>query len=316
VNESGATDIPARRRRLLVVVGLALSAGLAAAIAVALTSGGGDSAAVTTPCAASSFTGAPPLRIQLPDGDVKGTLAQLKAAQRELPAGDVRIAVARAISRYSSSGAAATVAALRTLPQAEPVVGLHLGLAEIWAGRCDAGFADLRRTRTLDPYGFYGTLADDALHTEQRPGYPLYIAPPGVPSGDVKQLRRLAARQPNRSDVWLALAYQLQQTDHVEALADARKALELDPTGVSPRVAVAVLAYSKDDPSATFAVLGPLTQQASDTVEIRFHLGELLYKLKQDTDAAAQWRQVEQDSPNSIYGLVSAQLMSRIAASS
>ena len=312
MNESGATDIPARRRRLLVVVGLALSAGLAAAIAVALTTGGGDSAAVTTPCAASSFTGAPPLRIQLPGGEVKGVVAQLKAAQRELPAGDVRIAVAQAISRYSSAGAAATVAALRTLPSAEPVVGLHLGLAEIWAGRCDAGFADLRRTRTLDPYGFYGSLADDALHTNQRGGYPLYIAPAGLPSGDAKQLRMLAAGQPNRSDVWLALAYQLQRTDHVEALADARKALELDPTGVSPRVAVAVLAYSKDDPSAAFAVLGPLTQQASDTTEIRFHLGELLYWLKQDTDAKAQWRQVEQDSPTSVYGGAAALLMKQL----
>jgi tetratricopeptide (TPR) repeat protein len=299
---------------LLVVVGLALSAGLAAAIAVALTTGGGDSAAGTTSCGASSFTGAPPLRIQLPDGDVKGTIAQLKAAQRQLPAGDVRIAVARAISRYSSVGAAATVAALRTLPSTEPVVGLHLGLAEIWAGRCDAGFADLKRTRTLDPYGFYGTLADDALHTEQRSGYPLYIAPVGMPAGSVKQLRRLAARQPNRSDVWLALAYQLQRTNHVEALADARKALELDPTGVSPRVAVAVLAYSKDDPSAAFAVLGPLAQQASDTSEIRFHLGELLFWLKQDTDAEAQWRQVEQDSPDSLYGRTAAALMNQLGA--
>jgi Flp pilus assembly protein TadD len=135
-----------------------------------------------------------------------------------------------------------------------------------------------------------------------------------MPAGGVKQLRRLAARQPNRSDVWLALAYQLQRTNHVEALADARKALELDPTGVSPRVAVAVLAYSKDDPSVAFAVLGPLTQQASDTTEIRFHLGELLFWLKQDTDAEAQWRQVEQDSPDSLYGRTAAALMNQLGA--
>ena len=53
-------------------------------------------------------------------------------------------------------------------------------------------------------------------------------------------------------------------------------------------------------------MLGPLSQQASDTTEIRFHLGELLYWLKQDTDAEAQWRQVEQDSPDSIYGRIAA----------
>jgi exonuclease V gamma subunit len=79
-------------------------------------------------------------------------------------------------------------------------------------------------------------------------------------------------------------------------------------------VAVAVLTYSKDDPSATFAVLGPLTQQASDTTEIRFHLGELLYWLKQDTDAEAQWRQVEQDSPHSPYGRIAARLMQSLSA--
>ena len=296
------------------VVGLALSAGLAAAVAVALTTGGGGSDAPVIPAQTRPFSGSPPLKIQLPGGDVKGTRAQLRAAQRELPPGDARIAVARAIAGYSSRGAAATLADLRALPQGDPVVSLHLGLAELWSGEQAAGVAELKRTRSLDRYGFYGTLADDALHTEQRSGYPLYIAPPGTPAGDVKQLRRLAARQPNRSDVWLALAYQLQRTDHVEAIADARKALELDPTGVSPRVAVAVLAYSKDDPSAAFAVLGPLTQQASDTTEIRFHLGELLYWLKQVTDAEAQWRQVEQDSPDSLYGRTAAALMDQLGA--
>jgi tetratricopeptide (TPR) repeat protein len=299
---------------LLVVVGLALSAGLAAAIAVALTTGGGGSGAPVLPAQTTPFSGSPPLKIQLPGGDVKGTRAQLRAAQRELPPGDVRIAVARAIAAYSTAGAAATLADLRALPQAEPVVSLHLGLTELWSGERAAGVAELKRTRTLDPYGFYGSLADNTLHTEQRAGYPLYIAPVGMPAGSVKQLRRLAARQPNRSDVWLALAYQLQRTNHVEALADARKALELDPTGVSPRVAVAVLAYSKDDPSAAFGVLGPLTQQATDTTEIRFHLGELLFWLKQDTDAEAQWRQVEQDSPDSLYGRTAAALMNQLGA--
>lgn len=292
------------------VLGVALAAGVAAAAAVVVFTGGGGQDPAVVPSKTTPFTGSPPLKIELPGGDVKGTRAQLRAAQRELPAGDVRIAVARAIAGYSSGGAAATLADLRALPQDEPVVSLHLGLAELWSGEQSAGLAELKRTRTLDPHGFYGSLADNTLHTEQRPDYPIYIPPPAVPSGDdVKQLRTLAARQPNRSDVWLALAYLLQRSDHAEAIADARKALELDPTGVSPRVAVAVIGYSKDDPTASFAVLGPLTQQASDTSEIRFHLGELLFWLKQDTDAEAQWRQVVHDSPTSVYGRTAAQLM-------
>jgi tetratricopeptide (TPR) repeat protein len=298
----------------VVVLCGALAAGAASAVAVVLLTGGGGSDASTVPSLTTPFAGAPPLRIDLPGHVPDSSAAQVRAAERAFPAGDVRIKVARIMDGYTRNGADATLAALRALPRDQAVVSLHLGLAEIWAGQRSAGLSDLKRTRVLDPYGFYGSLADDTLHTDQRPGYPLYIEPGGMPSGDAKHLRALAARQPNRSDVWLALAYQLQQTDHVEALKDARKALELDPTGVSPRVAVAVLAYSKDDPSAAFSVLGPLAQQASDASEIRFHLGELLYWLKQDTDAKAQWRQVEQDSPGSVYGLLSIRLMSKIPA--
>jgi tetratricopeptide (TPR) repeat protein len=312
VNESGPPDIPSSRRRLAVVLGLALTAGICAAVTVALAAGGGGSGRDSARCA--TFSGAPPLQIELPKGSVKGTVAQLHAAERELPGGDIRIAVARAIAGYSSNGAAATLAALRALPHDQAVVSLHLGLAEIWAGQC-TGVADLKRTRTLDPYGFYGTLADDALHAkDQLRGYPLYIAPAGIPGGSLATLRTLARRQPNRSDVWLALAYRLQIAHHRDALADARRALELDPTGISPRVAVAVLGYSKDNPSASFAVLGPLSQQVSDATEIRFHLGMLLYWLKQNTDAEAQWRQVEQDSPDSAYGRVAAGLMQKLGA--
>ena len=314
MNESEDPDIPVRRRRLAVVLGLALAAGVAAAVTVALAAGGAGSAGDTAPATDAPFSGAPPLRIDLPGGAVKGTGAQLRAAQRELPTGDVRIAVARASEGYARDGAMATLAALRALPHDQAVVSLHLGLAEIWAGQRASGWAELKRTRALDPYGFYGSIADDTLHTEQLRGYPLYIAPPGLPPGTATQLRALAVRQPGRADVWLALAYQLQVSDHRAALAAARRALELDPTGVSPRVAVAVLGYSKDNPAASFGVLGPLSQQASDTSEIRFHLGMLLYWLKQNTDAEAQWRQVEQDSPNSVYGSVAASLMAKLGS--
>jgi hypothetical protein len=46
---------------------------------------------------------------------------------------------------------------------------------------------------------------------------------------------------------------------------------------------------------------------------VRFHLGLLLYWLNDDTDAAAQWRQVVDASPTSIYGRTAASLMARIS---
>jgi len=78
-------------------------------------------------------------------------------------------------------------------------------------------------------------------------------------------------------------------------------------------VAVAVLSYDKDNPGAPFPVLGPLIQQTSDPTEIRFHLGELLFWNMQDTDAAAQWRQVVDDAPNTIYGRTAARLLTQIS---
>jgi len=53
--------------------------------------------------------------------------------------------------------------------------------------------------------------------------------------------------------------------------------------------------------------------KAGQSPEIRFHLGLLLYWLNDDTDAAAQWRQVVAASPSSIYGRTAAALMARIS---
>src|SRR5438105_12154163 len=94
VNEPADQDIPTRRRRMLVVLGLALTAGVAAAAVVALAAGGSGPAVGTVASTGTPLKGAPPLRIELPGRPPKGTEAQLRVAERELPAGDVRIAVA------------------------------------------------------------------------------------------------------------------------------------------------------------------------------------------------------------------------------
>jgi len=230
--------------------------------------------------------------------------------------------VARAITAYGSAGADGTLAALGRLDQSQPVVGLYEGLTQLWAGRCTEAVATLRRVRNEDLYGYYGTIADNTLHTpQQRPDYPIYIPPDGTPGGTVSRMRAVVRRHPRDSGAWLGLATAEQgawlQThraaDRLAAQAAARRALQVDPTGVSPRVAVAVLTYDKDKPAATFSQLGPMVQQASDPTEIRFHLGMLLYWLNDDTDAAAQWRQVVDASPHSVYGRTAADLMSRIS---
>src|SRR5947209_2777653 len=323
MNEPPPEHIPGRSRRLIVLVCVALAIGLAAAAAVVLTSRGGGASAATSAGHCTPLRGAPPLNLQLPrPARGQGTAAVEQAATRELPASDPRVAVAHTIARYASNGPEGTLAALGRLDQSQPVVALYEGLTQLWAGNCTAAVKTLRRVRSEDLYGYYGTIADNTLHTpQQRPDYPIYIPPEGTPHGTVAQMRALVRRHPRDAGAWLGLAVAEQGAwlashrapDRLAAQAAARRALQVDPTGVSPRVAAAVLTYDKDKPAATFGQLGPLIQQASDPTEIRFHVGLLLYWLNDDTDAAAQWRQVVDASPNSIYGRTAAALMTRIS---
>jgi hypothetical protein len=324
VNEPPPEHIPGRRRRLLIVLAIALATGLAAATGVLLATRGGDSPAATAAGGSCrALSGAPPLALQLPGGVApQGNQAVARAAERLLAPGDARIAVARAMLAYPSAGGDATLRVLHALDQTQPVVRLYEGLTELWAGRCTQAVATLRRLRTSDMYGYYGTKADNTLHAPgQLANYPVYLPPPGTPTGSLAHLQALVQAHPDRGSAWLGLAYAEQNAwledslpqQRLAAQAAARRALQADPTGVSPRVAVAVLTYDKDNPTAGVSVLMSLVQQASDPTEIRFHLGELLFWLNQDTDAVAQWRQVVDDSPSSLYGRTAAKLMSQIS---
>ena len=142
------------------------------------------------------------------------------------------------------------------------MVRLHEGLVQLWAGDCAAAERTLQRAAHGDLYGYYGTVADNTLHTDLRPGLPIYIPPDGTPGGTVEQLRARVRRHPDDGPSWLGLAYGEEVVGNRRAaLAAAQRARAVDPTAVSPRVAVAVLGYDKADPAASFAVLGPLTRR-------------------------------------------------------
>jgi hypothetical protein len=311
-NEPDTPPIPRPgRRRLAVVLGIAATVGVAAALVVVMTAGG-SSAEPAAPAPSKPLEGAPPAAVQLPGARVSGNQAVCDASRTRLGKDDVRTKVACAMAGYGEQGAAATIDTLDALPHGEPVVQVNLGLVQLWAGRRSEALTTLKAVREDDLYGYYGTVADNVLHfPAQRPGYPLWVPPPGLPTGTVQELRAEAAANPNQGQVWLALAAKLQASDRRQAVEDARKAQTLLPTAVTPRIAVAVLAFDKDNPDASFGVLGPLTTQVPDGAlpEVRFHLGMLLWWLKQDTDALAQWRQVVQAVPESDYGVIAAKLL-------
>ncbi len=296
--------IPAGRRRLVLVAAVALVAGSVAAAAVIATRGGGggsDGGKVQL------LGGSPPLVLDLPGAAaVHGNAAVYAAARKRLPADDVRLAVARAVMAYDPAHRARTVAALARLPQRSPAVVFALGMAELWAGRPQAAQATLERVKQLNPYGYYGTNADNVLTLGREvAGYPLYF-PATAPHGSVKALRAAVAASPSSAAAWLALAERLERTDRLAAVNAARKAVALDPNGVSTQVAAAVLGFDKERPMDSLQKLMTLSTQpgVQQNPEVRFHLGLLFFWLKDSQDAAGQFRQVVQDAPGSGYAQV------------
>jgi tetratricopeptide (TPR) repeat protein len=301
-NVSSGARIPAARQRLVLVAAVALVAGAVAAAVVIATRGGGTHQAAPV----KPLGGRPPLVLDLPGTPVTGGNAAIYAAARQrLPADDVRLAVARAIMAYNPAQRASTVAALRRLPQQRPVVEFALAMAQVWAGDLTAAGETLRRVKQLDPYGFYGTSADNLLYPSVAKGYPPYFPPPG-PRRSLRALRSAVRTAPHSPAAWLALAAGLERTNRLAALNAAREAETLEPNGVSEQVAVAVLGFVKDSPLAGITTLGNLASQAQEQAnpEVHFHLGLLYVWIEEPQDAAGEFSQVIADAPHSYYAKI------------
>ena len=307
-NAPRGSRIPgSRRARLALLAGLALAVGGAVAGVVLWQSRGGSPPPVST---GRPFATRPPVAIELPGPAVSfdDPRAVLRAAHARLPAGDVAIAVARIMAGYQADRPAA-IAALRRLPQNQPVVAFNLGVAEYWNGDLQDATTSFEATRRLDPYGFYGSRADNLLFRDQElPGYPPYIPPVSIAGTSLEALRAAVRAAPGSAEAWLRLAAALGQSPQVgarvAAIRAARRALALDPTGIDARVAVAVLSFDKGNPAATMGTLGPMAANEPNNAEIRFHMGMVLFWLKQFDDAAAQMRQVLAENPGRPYGPV------------
>lgn len=288
--------IPAGRRRAILVAGVAVLAGVITVVAVLVTRGGGSA---QPKAVAKPLAGRPPLFLQLPGPAVKGGVDAVYAAARaRLPASDPRVAVARAIAGYTSATRAQTVAALERLPQSNPAVVFELGLAQLWSGRTQAAAASLQRVKRLNPYGYYGTNADNLLYLNEVQGYPLYL-PPVAPKRSAAALRAATKANPADAAAWLDLAVQLERSDRLEAIKDARRAAALEPNGVAEQVAVAVLGFDKAKPMLAIQALGQLATAPATQNDpaVRFHLGLLYFWLRDNQDATAQFSQVQKDAP-------------------
>lgn len=300
----------ARARTTLIVVAVALAAAGAVAGGTLLTANevaSGPAAAV----APERREGFPPLALSFGLRDDAEARDLQRAA--ELHAAGRRDQAARIFARYDSIEAkiGAAFAAwpasedrieqLGALYPRSALVQLHVGLSRFWLGVGGAATA-WREARDVEPDTPYAVRADDFLHLDAfAPGRPIF-----TPSFSFRvegetpaeQLDLLAADRSLRGR--LLLGVMLQRLERpVSARRAFAQALELAPNDVDALVADAVGRYDKNNPTAAFSRLGPLTRRFPNVASPRFHLGLLLLWQEDVRGAQRQLRLAREAEPGS-----------------
>lgn len=201
-------------------------------------------------------------------------------------------------------GALARVSELARTHPRSALASLHLGLALIWTGRNAEGVAALREAERIEPDSRSAVRAGDLLHPRVAPGLPNFVPSFGAPAAVAKlpaaQQLSVLARAARRPDVRAKLLYgvALQRVERpVSAKRQFAAAAALAPENPEAQVAAAVGRFDKDNPSAAFSRLGPLTKRFPRAPTVRFHLGLLLLWLNDLPDARKQLRLARAEAP-------------------
>jgi tetratricopeptide (TPR) repeat protein len=278
------------RTRIVAVICAAVAVAAGATVAFAVITGGDKNDGRK---AGEPLAGAPPLVLEL--GVRTDPEARALRRAQELYSKKQRAAAGGIFSRYESTEAQigsafsswpdGSIARLERLAREHPisVVLLHLGYADLWAGRSEDASAAWRRAAEAQPDTASAQRADDALHPDFPAGQPFFVPSFGPPRELVglsapRQLAALAkaARGP---DVHAKLLYGIAQQrlgHRVSARREYEAAAKLAPADPEAQVAAAVGRFDKSRPSAAFSRLGPLTRRFPRAATVRFHLGVLL----------------------------------------
>jgi tetratricopeptide (TPR) repeat protein len=270
----------------------------------------------TTPPAATTQPGRPPLALDL-GVRVDREAADLRRAESLYDANRVADA-ATIFDRYRSLEAQVGRAfaawphgfsAVRALAAEHPgssLVELHYGLALFWRGHLPEAQDAWRAARTSQPDTSYAVKASDLLFPGFPRGLPDFIpsfpSPPALdhlsPPQQLAYLARHAARGGAREKLLYGVALQ-RLGRPVSARREFDAAVRLARTDPEPRVAAAVARFDKAHPEAAFSRLGPLAKQFPQSASVRFHLGLLLLWLGEVQQAKRELRlaQASQSSP-------------------
>ena len=307
------------RARVLTSVGVVAVAVVAAVLGITLLQTRGES---TVPAGAVTKPrpGYPKLEL---DFGVRGD-AQARALARaqNLYNSGKPAAAAPIFARYGSleaqlgsafaawkQGGLVAVQRLASSYPSSPLVQLHLGLADYWAGRNADALAAWQQTARIGADSPYGVAAQDLLHPALRiPGLPPIVANVSLPMEDagLPAARQFSLRRRDaaRRDATAKLLYGLVLWNLRRPISAERQlaaAARLAPNDPLTRTAAAVGLYSKANPTRAFAQLGPLSGVFPRAAVVRLHLGLLLLWGGERKKAASQLRLAIADEPHTVY---------------
>jgi tetratricopeptide (TPR) repeat protein len=310
---------PSARARVLTSVGVAAAVVVAAVLGITLLQTRGES---TVPAGAVTKPrpGYPKLEL---DFGVRGDAQARALARAQTLYNSGKPAVAAPIfARYHSleaqlgsafaawkQGGLGAVQRLASSYPSSPLVQLHLGLADYWAGRNADALAAWQRTASIGADSPYGVAAQDLLHPAFRiPGLPPIVADVSLPKKDAglpaAEQFRLLRQDASRHDATAKLLYGLVLWNLRRPISAERQlaaAARLAPGDPLTRTAAAVGLYSKANPTRAFAQLGPLSGVFPRAAVVRLHLGLLLLWDGERKKAASQLRLAIADEPHTVY---------------
>jgi hypothetical protein len=215
-----------------------------------------------TPPKRIAHAGKPPLAKSLPTPEA----AKIRAAYRTWPHGSLEEMVALGAD----------------YPH-DPVVQLYLGIALIWSGYDANAETPLEAAKKWGRNTSIEIQADSLLHPQYFPDDPVF-----TPTSDNPLLVR-------------GSKLQLEGHQHsAEALYE--RAVRKDPNNVEALVAQAVGRFDKDNLSASFSQLGPLTKRFPKSQLVRYFLGYLLAVTGQGNAAVVQFKKTVALGPKTVLG--------------
>jgi tetratricopeptide (TPR) repeat protein len=192
-------------------------------------------------------------------------------------------------------GSVETMMTLGRTHPGDPVVQLYTGIALLWAGYDGDASAALERAKQVGRDTIWELKADDVLHPQYFQDAPVFT--------------------PMRPNLLLQRGSLLQQQGHQHSAERLyRRAAAAAPGDDEAQVAVAVGLFDKDNLTASFSRLGPLSKRFPRSQSVRFYLGLLLAWTGQRDAAVTEFRKAVALGPGSTLGRQASSFLAKVGA--